>query len=257
MKLGMPQLYEYSTVEENLILAKELSLDFVELNLNFAYCRSEMESGKLCGLFEKFGLEATLHFYDEADFASYDEVADAYLSLLSKYASLGKGYVKIINIHLISGPVVTISGIKNYIYEKEFDEYAKRLLTNLKKAEKICRDNGIKMVLENTDHLAKFMKKSYAILADAGYHFNYDIGHDCVDGDYLFNEVFPNLDIAFDEMHIHDSDTKNCHLAIGCGNTDFEKYRKYYKDAYIVLEVKQSSDLVVSVPRFKGLLEKP
>ena len=29
MKLGMPQLFEYDTIEENLILAKELGLDAV------------------------------------------------------------------------------------------------------------------------------------------------------------------------------------------------------------------------------------
>jgi L-ribulose-5-phosphate 3-epimerase UlaE len=32
IKLGMPQLYEYDTIEDNLKLAKELGLDFVELN---------------------------------------------------------------------------------------------------------------------------------------------------------------------------------------------------------------------------------
>ena len=55
MKLGMPQLYEYEKVEDNLILADELGLDFVELNLNFAYCRREMEEGHLEALFRKYG----------------------------------------------------------------------------------------------------------------------------------------------------------------------------------------------------------
>mgnify|MGYP003296390295 CR=1 FL=1 len=97
MKLGMPQLFEYDTIEENLILAKELNLDFIELNLNFSYCRKEMEEGKLKDLLNKYNMEATLHFYDEADFASYDEVVNAYLNLLEKYAKLGKGYIKLIN----------------------------------------------------------------------------------------------------------------------------------------------------------------
>ena len=43
MKLGMPQLYEFDSIEDNLKLAKELNLDFIELNLNFGYCRKEME----------------------------------------------------------------------------------------------------------------------------------------------------------------------------------------------------------------------
>ena len=43
MKLGMPILYEYNSIKENIDLAKKLGLDFIELNLNFGYCRNEME----------------------------------------------------------------------------------------------------------------------------------------------------------------------------------------------------------------------
>ena len=35
MKVGMPILFEFNTIEENLKLAKELGLDFVELNLRY------------------------------------------------------------------------------------------------------------------------------------------------------------------------------------------------------------------------------
>ena len=79
IKIGMPQLYEYDTIEDNLKLAKELGLDFIELNLNFGYCRKEMEEGSVCDLLKKYDIEATLHFYDEADMGSYQEVVDAYL----------------------------------------------------------------------------------------------------------------------------------------------------------------------------------
>lgn len=254
MKLGMPQLYEYEKVEDNLILADELGLDFVELNLNFAYCRREMEEGHLEALFRKYGLEATLHFYDEGDLATYDEVADAYLSLLQKYARLGRGYVKIINVHIISGPVVTISGVKNYIYEKEFEDYSERLLKNLKKAEKICSENGIALVLENTDYLAKFVKKTYKILSENNFKFNYDVGHDRVDGDFLLNEVIPELNLKFTEMHVHDSLGKKCHLAIGEGDCELSNYKKFMDNAYVLLEVKQKSDLLLSVPRFKRIV---
>ena len=74
MKLGMPILYEFDSIEQNLKLANQLGLDFVELNLNFGYCRKEMEEQTVLALLKKYNLEATLHFYDEADFASYDEV---------------------------------------------------------------------------------------------------------------------------------------------------------------------------------------
>ena len=198
-------------------------------------------------------MEATLHFYDEADFASYDEVVEAYMRLLEKYARLGKGYIKLINVHNNAGPVVTISGVKNYIYDKEYDDYINRYINNLKKAEKICNDNGIKMVIENTN-IPEYMKKTYQDLQKANFRFNFDIVHDNNDKDMLFN-ILKEVDLKFDEFHIHDGNTKTCHLALREGNIDI----KYFKDlakqhnAYVVLEVKQKSDLIKSVPIFKEL----
>ena len=109
----MPQLFEYQNIEDNFKLAKKLDLDFIELNLNFASCREALEKKQVQDLVNEYNVETTLHFYDEADLGSYDEVVKAYLGLLDKYASLGKGFVKQINVHLISGPVVTIAGVKH------------------------------------------------------------------------------------------------------------------------------------------------
>ena len=255
MKLGMPILFEYQTVEENLILAKSLGLDFIELNLNFEYCRREMEGGALPKLFKKYGLFATLHFYDEGDFASYGEVTRAYLSLFKKYAKLGRKYVKLINVHLCGGPVITISGTKNYIYEREFDAFSKRLIKNLKAAQKKAKKYGAELVIENTDYLPAFMDSTYELLYECGFSFNYDVGHDRVNKDALLNGVFKRLPISFKEMHIHDSKDDKCHLAIGEGDSDIRVYGEYIKNAYVLLEVKQKNDLTISVPKFKKLFK--
>lgn len=253
MKLGMPQLYEFDTIEENLILAKQLNLDFIELNLNFGYCRKEMEEGKLFDLLKKYNIEATLHFYDEADFGSYDEVVNAYLSLLEKYANLGKDYIKLINVHNNPGPIVTISGIKNYIYDKEYNEYIERLVKNLKKAKAICNKNNIKMVIENTN-IPAYMIKTYKDLYKNNFKFNYDIGHDDNDK-YMLLNIIKDTPLKFDEFHIHDGNTKTCHLALTEGTIDIKKYKQMAldNDAYVVLEVKQKSDLIKSVPIFNDL----
>lgn len=254
MKLGMPQLYEFDTIEENLILAQKLNLDFIELNLNFGYCRAEMEAKTVADLLKKYNMEATLHFYDEADFGSYDEVVNAYTTLLERYAKLGKGYIKQINMHLIPGPVVTISGVKNYIYEKEYDVYIKRLISNFKKAEAICNENGINMVIENTDNIPAYMKQVYKDLYDNKFRFCYDIGHDGLSYDIIY-EINSELNLPFDEFHIHDGTRKKCHLTLGEGEIDIKKFKKLAEDnnAYVVLEVKQMSDLLLSVPYFNKL----
>lgn len=255
MKLGMPQLYEYDTIEDNLKLAKELGLDFIELNLNFGYCRKEMEQGKVKALLDKYNIKATLHFYDEADLGSYPEIVDAYLLLLERYAKLGEGYIESINIHLCPGPVVTISGVKNYIYEKEYDEYIVRFINNLNRANAICKKYGSRMVIENTDNIPSLAKRIYKDLYNAGFKFCYDIGHDHLSNDIL-QEILTTVPLIFEEFHFHDGkDRKKCHLALGDGTIDLKMFKALAikNDAWVNLEVKQSEDLRKSVPYFKAL----
>lgn len=251
----MPLLYEFENVEDNLILARELGLDFVELNLNFGYCRREMEEKTLKSLLERYGMKATLHFYDEADFAAYPEVVDAYLVLLERYCALGQGYVESVNVHLCTGPVVTIAGVKNYIYDKEYDVFEENLLANLHRAETICNRYGIAMTVENTDHLPSFAAKAYKAMAGEGFLFCYDIGHDHISAGKL-DTIRQELGLSFRELHFHDAkDGKKCHLALGEGTVDLKKYKDLAlsQDAWVNLEVKQSEDLRVSVPLFRAL----
>ena len=255
MKLGMPQLFEYNSIEDNFKLAKKLDLDFIEFNLNFSSCREALEKGLLKELVNKYGIEVTLHFYDEADFGSYDEVVKAYLGLLDKYASLGSGFVKQINVHLIPGPVVTIAGIKHYVYEKEYDAYIKRLVKNLKEAEAICHKYNMNMVIENTDNIPNYVKRVYLDLNKEGFRFCYDIGHDHLSNDIVFN-LIKEVNLPFDEFHIHDAkDRSKCHLALGEGELEIAKFKRLAEanNAYVVLEVKQVKDLLTSVPSFKQM----
>jgi hypothetical protein len=165
MKVGMPALLEFGCVRENADFAHSLGLDFVELNLNLSYCRKSLASGNFRE--ELGGLEATLHFFDEADFGTYPEVVDAYLTLLDRYCGYGEGKIRQVNVHLHSGPVVTISGVKHYVYEKEFDEYADRLLKGLSKAREICASHKMNLVVENTDDLPPYATRVYEKLAEA------------------------------------------------------------------------------------------
>lgn len=256
MKLGMPILFEFNSLEENFILAKKLGLDFVELNLNFGYCRQEMEEGKVFDLLKKYDLEATLHFFDEADMGTYDEVVEAYFDLLRKYINYGKDYVKIVNFHNNPGPVVTIAGIKNYMYQKEYDTYIKKLISNFKKAKSILDEFNVKMVIENVDTAknASFLMDNFVNLSKEGFHFNMDIGHDNIDNDNMFNLMKDNP-LILDEMHVHDGNRKTCHLALGEGNIDIKTYKNLAikNNAYVVIEVKCSEDLQKSIPIFRTI----
>ncbi len=259
----MPQLFEFNTIEENIKIAKELNLDFIELNLNFSCCRREIENGNFIKLLKKYNICISLHFYDEADFGTYQEVVDAYLNLLKRYLKLCKNFVRSVNIHNIPGPIVTISGVKNYIYSKDFLEYKTRLVKNLKKAEKLCNRYGAILVIENTEALVPYMEKTYKLEKDEGFKFCYDCGHDLVSLAKL-SEWSKKYNIRFYEFHIHDSDYLKCHLPLGTGKINLVEIKKICfesekwiktndinNEVWINLEVKNSQDLVTSVDVFR------
>lgn len=253
MKLGMPILYQFNSIEENLILAKELNLDFIELNLNFSYCRNEIENNNLEILLKKYNMEATLHFFDETDLGSYDEIVDAYFLLFKKYITLSKNYIKNVNIHNNVGPLVTISGIKNYIYEKEYNSYINKLIKNIKIWDEFSKENNVNLLLENTK-IPPFMKNVYIEELRNNFNFTYDIGHDDTSS-YELKKLIEQYNFVFKEFHFHDGNTKTCHLALNEGTMNL----KYFKNlairngAYVVLEVKNKDDLIKSVNRFNNL----
>ena len=252
MKLGMPILFEYDSLIDNVKLAKELGYDFIELNLNFNYCRNELENIDVIEYLKKSNLEFTVHFFDEFDAGSYDEVVDAYIDILRKYLESSKDLnIKLLNIHLNEGPIVTISGNKNYLYDKEYSLYIERLINNLTKIKQLVDSYGIKLVLENVK-TPKFIQKTYSDLLNQGFKFNYDIGHDYTDNNYLYSNI--GLFITnIDEFHFHDSLNNKCHLAIGDGNMDLKYYKSFINNQYVVLEVKSSDELIKSIKKFNEI----
>lgn len=258
MNLGMPILYEYETIEENIELAKKLGLNFIENNLNFSYGRAALENyDHLKKILDDAGLFQTLHFYDETDFASYEEVTEAYLKLMEKYVALGsKCNLKMLNVHLNKGPVCTVSGVKNYIYEKEFADYQKRLTSALNKARDICNKYGVTLVIENVNHNAviPYLDKAYVFLQKEGFYFNYDIGHDSTNS-FQLRALNEKLNLPFKEFHVHDSDSKKDHLRLGTGTIDLKYFKNLAEknNATVLLEVKSSEDLIASVPYFRSL----
>ena len=71
MKIGMPTLMEFNTVKENLEVAKELGLDFLELNINMLYCTPDEEFRKMLVKYRaKYEIDFTMHYYDTVDVSS-------------------------------------------------------------------------------------------------------------------------------------------------------------------------------------------
>ena len=249
--LGMPTIIDFSSVDKNIEFAIKNGYEFIELNLNLPYVQDYINSKKI----PSNELKYTLHFFDEADFGLYDEVYDAYILLLDKYLKNSHTYIKQVNVHLNVGPIVTVSGEKNYIYKINYESYITRLKRNLIKVKKLCEKYNVSLVLENIVSL-DFIKNTIEDLEDT-FSFTYDIGHDYTSGNSL-NEYFSNNLENFKEMHFHDSTKSKCHLELGTGELDVRKIYGLVKNKinYIVIEVKSKNDLINSIRYLKENYEK-
>ena len=85
MKFGMPAMIEYTSIEENIKLAKKLNLSFVELNLDLPYC---VLNNKLRTLAKKYNIEFTVHLSEKLDVGELDnDIREAYLKKIETMAS--------------------------------------------------------------------------------------------------------------------------------------------------------------------------
>ena len=121
--------------------------------------------------------------------------------------------------------------------------------------------NELIKIIDNLDHVPKLLLHSCCgpcstypvkILKEEGFAFNYDIGHDHTSNDTFKLEILDN-DINIKEFHIHDSTKSKCHLEIGTGELDLKFYKDLSMQSYVVLEVKNSNDLINSVEKFKNI----
>lgn len=251
MKVGMPTLYEFNTIEQNVELADKLNLDFIELNLNFEYCCKALEDPiALKTLLDEHKLTLNLHFFDEFDLFAPEEVVKAYMSLFKKYVELaGQANLNLVNIHLNPGSYTTINGVKFYNFDLNYKEKYRRLEENLISIENICKKVGAILSIENTV-MPRQLTKVYSALVKKGFHFTYDVGHDYSDKERVLSmtKKLPR----FVEFHIHDASKKGVHLPIGSGKVFIKPFKElaFALNSYVVIEVKDSAGLVESVKKF-------
>ena len=126
MKIGMPALVEYNTLNELVELCLKLKLDFIELNMNLPYNFIEnIEPEELIKIKNDTNIEFTMHMPDDADLGTfYDSVRKGYVELFSNTIDWAEeSGVKLLNMHIIEGTKMTLPDKKVYIYEQYSEEF--------------------------------------------------------------------------------------------------------------------------------------
>lgn len=250
---GMPSLIEYSSIEENIALCKELGLSFIELNMNLpAFSPGNMDMSKFQKLKNKNDIFFTLHINEKMDIAIFDEnIRKACLKTIGETIEMAKDLeVPIINLHLSEGIYFKLPTEKKYLYDQYFERYMENIKLFSAYVEEMVGDSNITICIENTGiNNHDFIKKATdELLKKDLFKLTWDIGHDHSSGFLDLEYINENRD-KVKHFHIHDAIGDKNHLELNTGEIEFEdKYQLAQENNCLcVVEVKTVSSLTRSV----------
>ena len=259
MDFGMPYLLEMHSIEECCALAKELGLQFVELNANFPDCLVEkLDPAELHRLGKKYGLYFTLHIEEAFDPFSFNRlVRSAWMKSLRHALSIAAALqMPIVNMHFPKGDFITLPDRRVCL----FDYYAEDFRSVLTEFREVCEaaleGTTTRIAIENTNGWKTHEQQAIAWLLESPvFGLTLDIGHSHGMGD-SDEPFFRQHDEKLIHMHGHDGLGKKNHLALGDGEIDlagrFAWARR--KNARVVLETKTVAALRASVARLPKFL---
>lgn len=253
MRYGMPTMIETETVEHCARTARELGLDFVELNINFPqYQLAKLDPGKLKQIAGEYGIRYTLHLDDEmsvADFNAY--VAEGYRKTMLDAIALAKELeIPVLNMHLARGAKYTLPDRVVFFFEAYEREYLENMLRFRDACGTAIGNSGVQICVENTNGYLPFQKKALELLLESPvFGLTFDIGHN-----YCAQNADEEWILAHSgrlcHFHIHDAgDGTRDHRALGCGELDIGRYLDIARSlgCTVVLETKTVESLRESV----------
>ena len=259
MDFGMPYLIETQSIEECCVLAKELGLQFVELNASFPDCLVEkLDPAQLHQLSRKYGVYFTLHIDETCNPVAFNTIVRAawlksVRHALSIAVALG---MPIVNMHFPMGDYVTLPDRRVYLYEQYADDFQAALTEFRDVCEEVLRDTNIHVSIENTSGWKDYENRAIEYLLESPvFGLTLDIGHCHGVGD-VDEPFYRKHDERLMHMHGHDGLGKKDHMVLGDGEIDLCERFAWAKrrNARVVLETKTIEALRTSVQRLPKYL---
>ncbi len=259
MKIGMPALVEYNTLDELVDLCLKLKLDFIELNMNLPYNFIEnINPEELIKISKDTNIEFTMHMPDEADLgAFYDSVRRGYVELFSNTVDwAGEAGVKLLNMHIIEGSKMTLPDKKVYVYEQYSDEFQNNFVNSISLLSKKSIKSGVILAIENSSNFGKkYIQKAIdKSLLYPNVRITWDTGHDAVSG-FTDSQYIMLHENEVAHMHLHDAAGTKDHQVLFEGSLDIAGLLAFaeQKNIRVLVEVKTAEALERSI---KALREK-
>lgn len=259
MDFGMPYLLEMHSIEECCALAKELGLQFVELNANFPDCLLEkLDPAKLHQLSCKYDLFFTLHIEEEFNpFTFNTTVRNAWLKSCRHALSIAAALpMPIVNMHFPKGDFITLPDRRVCLYDYYSEDFKAALDAFRAMCEETLSGTSTRIAIENTNGWKAHEQRAIAYLLESPvFGLTLDIGHSHGTGD-VDEPFFLRHDDRLIHMHGHDGLGRKNHLALGDGEINLRERFAWAKrrNARIVLETKTIEALRKSVARLPEFL---
>jgi len=258
MKLGMPALVEFNTLDELIGLCLKLNMNFIELNMNMPYNFIEnLNPAELKKITEETNIQFTMHMPDDADLGSfYESVRRGYVELFLNTIDWAKeAGVKLLNMHIIEGAKMTLPQKKVYIYDQYSDNFKNNFIKSIYDISKRARENDVILAIENSSNFGKpFIQR---VLDEALSYDNvklaWDTGHDAVsrftDQAYLMKKKD-----YIANMHLHDARGTSDHQALFEGDLNIMELINFAKEKNItvLVEVKTQEALEKSISNLRN-----
>ena len=248
----MPTLVECSDIYECVAVARECSLDFIEINMSFPqYQPQSLDTSELRALSKEQGIFYTVHADEQLNpFDFNSEVSDCYFEQMRKTIRFAASLdIPIINMHLLKGVYVTLPDRVILLTDVYREEYLARVREFISMCEYEIGNSNLKIAIENVDSNPFTVSQLEALelfMASPVFGLTLDVGHEMCLG-FKDSHVFEKYSDRLIHLHLHDSNGKSCHLPLGTGNVDIKGKLAALRGDTCLLEVKTVSGLKTSV----------
>ena len=259
MQFGMQTLIENKSLEETVMLCKELRLDFIELNMNLPQYQVEdlEKSEEFLKIAKQYGIFYTIHLDENLNVCDFNRaVSNAYSDTVKRTINVAKKLrVPVINMHMNKGVYFTLPDKKIYLFEK----YNINYMSDIEHFKELCKeaigDSDIVISIENTEGYQEYEKKAIECLLESEvFTLTWDIGH---------SHAVKNIDESFilghedrlSHFHIHDAVGRGNHLTLGSGEINLKERLKIAKKhgCRCVIETKTIEALRESVKYLENM----
>lgn len=257
LRLGMPTLVEFYTLEENIALCKRLGLDFIELNMNLpVFLPESLPSEAIAECRRTYGIDFTVHLPEEIDLTSYHPVIrQGHLTRCKEAIEWAAAAgVSRVNMHIHNGIYFTLPDRKVWIHEQYEERFAGLLLESYLALWSHAQACGVQICIENAGNFhLPFIARGLARLSEhSGFALTWDVGHDAK-ADFREQPLIERMLPQVAHMHLHDVAGGSDHQLLYTGIVPIDERLRLADERQwtVVIETKTAGALAESVRRLR------